>query len=180
MEQLSDYQEDILKSPDNNGWTNFPPYQGDDIEQPLESKEMKDLEEIHNCEIDMIARNSDVLGYNIDSKFIVWPERHNQAVKAKEFLDSGGDIAVLSEHFQQPAERIQEAIDEELSKDALLDDTLSKLPEGTKFRITPHAPLSAFSTDSIVRANPLISGSIFSTVSKTVLSIPKKLILPER
>ncbi len=118
--------------------------------------EMKNLEEIHNCEIDMIAENSDVLGYNIDSKFIIWPERRTQAVKAKEFLDSGGDMAVLSEQYGQPMERIQEAIEEELSKDELLDDILSKLPEGVKFRITPHAPQSAFSvanSERIVNEN---------------------------
>ena len=50
---------------------------------------MKNLEEIHDCEIDMVAENPDVLGHNIDSKFIIWPERRAQAIRAKEFLDSG-------------------------------------------------------------------------------------------
>jgi hypothetical protein len=113
--------------------------------KPDRFSEMKDLEEIHDREIEIIAENSDVLGYNIDSKFIIWPERQAQARKAKEYLDTGGSLAVLSEQFGQPAERIQEAIEGELSKDELLDDTLSKLPEGVKFRINPHAPQSAFS-----------------------------------
>ena len=111
----------------------------------VDSTEMKNPEEIHDCEIDMVAENPDVLGYNIDSKLIIWPERRAQAVKAKEFLDSGGDIAILSEQFGQPAERIREAISEELLKDEMLDDTLSKLPEGVKIRINPYAPQSAFS-----------------------------------
>ena len=113
--------------------------------KPDRFSEMKDLEEIHDREIEIVAENSDVLGYNIDSKFIIWPERQAQARKAKEYLDAGGSLAVLSEQFGQPAERIQEAIEGELSKDELLDDTLSKLPEGVKFRINPHAPQSAFS-----------------------------------
>lgn len=118
-----------------------------DSTKPEESSkftEMKNLEEIHNCEIDMVAENPDVLGYNIDSKLIIWPERRKQAIRAKEFLDSGGDIAVLSEQFGQPAGRIQEVIDEELLKDKMLDDMLSRLPEGVIFRITPHAPQSVF------------------------------------
>ena len=119
-----------------------------DSTKPEESSkftEMKNLEEIHNCEIDMVAENPDVLGYNIDSKLIICPERRKQAIRAKEFLDSGGDITVLSEQFGQPAGRIQEAIDEELLKDKMLDDMLSRLPEGVIFRINPHAPQSVFS-----------------------------------
>lgn len=119
-----------------------------DSTKPEESSkftEMKNLEEIHNCEIDMVAENPDVLGYNIDSKLIIWPERRKQAIRAKEFLDSGGDIAVLSEQFGLPAGRIQEAIDDELLKDEMLDDMLSRLPEGVIFRINPHAPQSVFS-----------------------------------
>jgi hypothetical protein len=119
-----------------------------DSTKPEESSkftEMKNLEEIHNCEIDMVAENPDVLGYNIDSKLIIWPERRKQAIRAKEFLDSGGDIAVLSEQFGLPAGRIQEAIDDELLKDKMLDDMLSRLPEGVIFRINPHAPQSVFS-----------------------------------
>ena len=108
-------------------------------------EEMTDPKEINECELKIISKNSDVLGYNIDSKLIVWPERRRQATEAKEFLDSGGDIAVLSTKFKQPAERIKKAIKEELSKEKLLDDTLARLPDGTKFRITPHAPMSAFS-----------------------------------
>ena len=130
-----------------------------DSTKPEESSkftEMKNLEEIHNCEIDMVAENPDVLGYNIDSKFIIWPERRKQAIRAKEFLDSGGDITVLSEQFGQPAGRIQEAIDEELLKDEMLDDMLSRLPKGVIFRITPHAPQSVFSvanSERIVNEN---------------------------
>lgn len=112
----------------------------------IDKSHVKDLEQIHDCEVKMVAENADVLGYNIDSKLIISPERRAQAIRAKEFLDSGGDITVLSEKFKQPAERIQEAIDEELSKDELLDDTLSKLPEGVKFRINPYSPSSAFTT----------------------------------
>ena len=95
-----------------------------DSTKPEESSkftEMKNLEEIHNCEIDMVAENPDVLGYNIDSKLIIWPERRKQAIRAKEFLDSGGDISVLSEQFGLPAGRMQEAIDDELLKDKMLD-----------------------------------------------------------
>lgn len=156
MERLNEHHEDIPQSSDSNGWSDFPPFRGDAVEQAPKNTEMKNLEEIHDCEIDMVAENPDVLGYNIDSKLIIWPERRAQATKAKEFLDSGGDIATLSEQLGQPAERIQEAISEELSKDELLDDTLSKLPEGVKFRITPHAPQSAFSvanSERIVNEN---------------------------
>ena len=156
MERLNEHLEDIPQSSDNNGWSDFPPFRGGAVEQSPKNMEMKNLEEIHDCEIDMVAENPDVLGYNIDSKLIIWPERRAQATKAKEFLDSGGDIATLSEQFGQPAELIQEAISEELSKDELLDDTLSKLPEGAKFRITPHAPQSAFSvanSERIVNKN---------------------------
>ena len=77
---------------------------------------MKNLEEIHNCEINMVTENPDVLGYNIDSKLIIWPERRAQAIKIKEFLDSGGDMDIISGQLGQPAERIREAIDEELLK----------------------------------------------------------------
>lgn len=122
-----------------------PPFIGHSFEKPPRFTEMKNLEQIHNREVGIVAENPDVLGYNIDSKLIIWPERRARAVKAKEFLDSGGDIAVLSEKFGQPAELIQEAISEVLSNDELLDDTLSKLPEGVKFRINPYAPQSVFS-----------------------------------
>ncbi|MBR0460940.1 hypothetical protein IJI91_03095 [Candidatus Saccharibacteria bacterium] len=116
-------------------------------------EEMTDPERILDYELEMISENPDVLGYNIDSKLIIWPERCAQTQKAKEFLDNGGDIQVLVEEFGQPAERIQEAIERELSKNKLLDDTLSRLPDGVKFRINPHAPLSAFSTANSMRIN---------------------------
>ena len=108
-------------------------------------EEMTDLERIRRRELEIVAENSDVLGYNIDSKLIIYPERRAQALKAKEFLDSGGDISVLSTQYGRSAKHIKEAIEDELFKDQLLDDTLAKLPSGTRFRINPHAPLSAFS-----------------------------------
>ena len=163
IEQLKNISETQPSDIDDGPWgkkyqESVPPFKGGEqmeVEKNDKSR-MKDLEQIHDCEIDMVAENPDVLGYNIDSKLIIWPERRAQAIKAKEFLDSGGDIAILSEQLGQPAERIQEAISEELSKDELLDDTLSKLPEGVKFRITPHAPQSAFSvanSERIVNEN---------------------------
>ena len=146
-------------------------------EKSLEYTEMKNLEEIHNREIDIIAENPDVLGYNIDSKLIIWPERRAQAIKAKEFLDSGGDITVLSEQYGQSVERIQEAMEEELSKDKLLDNTLSKLPEGIKFRITPHAPQSAFSvvnSERVINENGENRFRINSDVMTQVRKIREK------
>lgn len=140
----------------------------------LKNTEMRNLEEIHNCELDLIARNPDILGYNIDSKLIIWPERRTQATKVKEFLDSGGDITVLSEQLGQPAERIREAIDEELLKDKLLDDTLSRLPEGVSFRINPYAPQSAFSTansEKIVNEN----GETRYRINENVMSQVRKI-----
>lgn len=140
----------------------------------LKNTEMRNLEEIHNCELDLIARNPDILGYNIDSKLIIWPERRTQATKVKEFLDSGGDITVLSEQLGQPAERIREAIDEELLKDNLLDDTLLRLPEGVSFRINPYAPQSAFSTansEKIVNEN----GEIRYRINENVMSQVRKI-----
>lgn len=134
---------------------------------------MKDLKEIHNCEMEIIANNPDVLGYNFDNKYIIWPERRALAKRIKEFLNSGGDSSVLSEQFKQPAKRIQEAIDEELSKDELLDDVLSKMPEGVRFRINPHAPQSAFSvanSEKIVDENGKsrfrIDGDVMAQVKK--------------
>lgn len=144
MERLNKSQEDIPQS-SNDDWSEFSPSRGDIVEGLPKNTEMKNLEEIHNYEINMVAKNPDVLGYNIDSKLIIWPERRAQAIKVKEFLDSGGDINIISERLGQPAERIQEAINDEFLKDQLLDDTLAKLPEGVKLRVTPHAPQSAFS-----------------------------------
>ena len=140
----------------------------------LKNTEMRNLEEIHNCELDLIARNPDILGYNIDSKLIIWPERRTQATKVKEFLDSGGDITLLSEQLGQSAERIREAIDEELLKDRLLDDTLSRLPDGVSLRINPHAPQSAFSTansEKIVNEN----GEIRYRINENVMSQVRKI-----
>lgn len=51
-------------------------------EEPSKFTEMKNLEEIHACEIDMVAKNPDILDYNIDSKLIIWPEIRSQATKA--------------------------------------------------------------------------------------------------
>lgn len=133
MERLDKCREDVLQSSNYNDQSDFLPFMGDIVERSPKNTEMNNLEEIHNCEINMVAENSDVLGYNIDSKLIIWSERRAQATRIKEFLDSGGDIGIISERLGRPAERIQEAIDEELLKDQLLDDTLSKLPEGVKF-----------------------------------------------
>ena len=144
MERLNKSQEDIPQS-SNDDWSEFSPSRGDIVEGLPKNTEMKNLEEIHNYEINMVAKNPDVLGYNIDSKLIIWPERRAQAIKVKEFLDSGGDINIISERLGQPAGRIQEAINDELLKDQLLDDTLAKVPEWVKLRINPHAPQSAFS-----------------------------------
>ena len=123
----------------------FPPFQN--------PEEMTDLKQIHERELELVSQNSDVLGYNIDSKLIIWPERHTGAQKAKEFLDTGGDIAVLEKQYDQPATRILEAIDDELSKDKLLDETLAALPDGTRLRINPHAPASPFSIAEAVQAD---------------------------
>ena len=154
-----------------------PPFIGHSFEKPPRFTEMKNLEQIHNREVGIVAENPDVLGYNIDSKLIIWPERRARAVKAKEFLDSGGDISVLSEKFEQPAELIQEAISEVLSKDELLDSTLSKLPDGVKIRINPYAPQSVFSVVNSERTmdeNGEIRFHINSDVMAQVGKIRKK------
>lgn len=140
MERLNKCRADIPRSSNDDDRPDFPSFRGDIVEGLPKNTEMKNLEEIHNYEINMVAENPDVLGYNIDSKLIIWPERRAQAIKVREFLDSGGNIDIISERLGQPAERIQEAINDELLKDQLLDDTLAKLPEGVKLRITPHAP----------------------------------------
>lgn len=137
-------------------------------EKPSKTTEMKDLEEIHNCEIDMIAENPDVLGYNIDSKYIIWPKRYTEAKETESTCRRADgtyddiELAKVAKKYSEKLgeeitpERIKEIIEEELSKDELLNDTLSKLPEGVKFRITPHAPQSAFSvanSERIVNEN---------------------------
>ena len=91
MERLNKSREDIPQSSNDDDLSDFPPFRGDIVEGLPENTEMKNLEEIHNYEINMVAKNPDVLGYNIDSKLIIWPERRAQAIKVKEFLDSGGD-----------------------------------------------------------------------------------------
>lgn len=74
MERLNKSQEDIPQS-SNDDWSEFSPSRGDIVEGLPKNTEMKNLEEIHNYEINMVAKNPDVLGYNIDSKLIIWPER---------------------------------------------------------------------------------------------------------
>ena len=66
MEQLNKSNETMSQLPDSNGWSDFPPFMGDNVEQPSNFTEMTDLEEIHNLELDIVAKNSDVLGYNVD------------------------------------------------------------------------------------------------------------------
>ena len=185
MEQLSSHSEDASQPSREGGWSDFPPFVGDRPEQPRRPTEMKDLEEIHDCELDIIAKNSDVLGYNIDSKLIIWPERHKQAagIKGKCIGEDGeyddARVTATAREFSAmlgeeiTPERFVTAIEEELSKDKLLDDTLDKLPEGIRFRITPHAPQSAFSTVNSERIKNeagesrfRIDGDVMSQVEK--------------
>lgn len=58
MERLNERHENITQLPDNNGGPNFPPFKGDIIEQLPKSTEMKNPEEIHNCEIGMVAEKT--------------------------------------------------------------------------------------------------------------------------
>ena len=179
MERLNKCYEDIPQSSNDDDRPDFPQFRGDIVEGLPKNTEMKNLEEIHNYEINMVAENPDVLGYNIDSKLIIWPERRAQAIKVQEFLDSGGDINIISERLGQPAERIQEAINEELLKDQLLDDTLAKLPEGVKIRINPHATQSAFSvanSEKFVNEKGENRFHIDSDVMSQVRKIRKKLL----
>lgn len=149
-------------------------------------EKMTNLEEIHNCELKMVSENSDVLGYNIDSKLIIWPERHRQAERAREMcVGENGEyddtkVAVMAKKYsvkfgeEVTPERLKETIEEELSKDRLLDETLSKLPEGVKLRITPHAPQSAFSVANskrIVNEN----GENRFQIDKNVMSQVRKI-----
>lgn len=75
MERLNKCREDIPQSSNDDDWPDFLPVRGDIVEGLPKNTEMKNLEEIHNYEINMVAENPDVLGYNIDSKLIIWPER---------------------------------------------------------------------------------------------------------
>ena len=99
MERLNKCREDIPQPSNDDDRSDFPPFRGEIVEGLPKNTEMKNLEEIHNYEINMVAENPDVLGYNIDSKLIIWPERRAQAIKVKEFLDSGGDINIISERL---------------------------------------------------------------------------------
>lgn len=148
-------QEAQLSDTDDDPWgkryqESVPPFRGDkEMEtEEIDKSRMKDLAQIHACEIEMITKNPDVLGYNIDSKFIVWPERRKMVADFRR-----GDEKSLAERFGVSEERILEAVKEENSKADSLDDTLANLPEGTKFRINPHAPQSAF---SVVNSEPIV------------------------
>lgn len=122
----------------------------------LDETRVANLETIHRRELEIISENSDCLGYNIDSKYIIWPERYKEAKdveNACKMADGTYDYAELARVAKKYSEKldkeitpekIKEAMEGELSKDKLLDDTLANLPDGTRFRINPHAPQSAF------------------------------------
>ena len=175
IEQLKNIPEAQPPSIDDSPWgkkyqESAPPFKGgEQMEVKQNDKNrLRDLEQIHDCEIDMVAENPDVLGYNIDSKYIVWPKRYTEAkeventCKRADGTYDDAELARVAKKYSEElgeeiaSERIKEVIEEELSKDKLLDDTLSKLPEGVKFRITPHAPQSVFSvanSEKIVNKN---------------------------
>lgn len=128
---------------------------------PFENPEaMTDPNLIHARELEIVSEHPNTFGYNLESSSITDPQTRQLALTAKDILDSGSQfsdvISFLQHHLPHDETTIAKlshltedslhaAIDNELSKDQLLDDTLSKLPDGTKFRINPHAPLSPFS-----------------------------------
>ena len=130
---------------------------------------MTDPEQIHLRELEIISDHPAVMGYNIESGIIINPTTRAQALWAKNILNSGGQISdvtqIVCEQLRQNGasedkissitdERIQKAMEDELAKEKLLEDTLAQLPEGTKFRINPHAPLSPFSLPQATWQNP--------------------------
>lgn len=102
---------------------------------------MTNLEAVHNEEIDIVSKNSDVMGYNIDSKMMTWPAARKDALGLK----SSGDASKLAEKYGRPEGQVLLSANEELAKDRLLDETLAKLPDGMRFRLNPYSPMSAFS-----------------------------------
>ena len=141
---------------DDNPWgkkykENVPPFRGgkEMKTDKIDKSHMKDLVQIHDCEIKMVAKNPDVLGYNIDSKLIIWPERRKMVANFRP-----GDEKSLAERFGVSEERVLEAVKEENSKEDSLDGILANLPEGAKFRINPHASMSAF---SVANSEPIVN-----------------------
>ena len=155
-EQIRDEQQNAVE---------FRPYQN--------PEEMTDLEGIEDRELEIVAENSDVLGYNIDSKVIVNPERYAQATKAKEYLEAGGDMEILVAKYGQPAEEIRAAIDEELSKADDLDKVLNKLPEGVKLRVHPFGPISPFSIEKAVHRDE--EGNIVAHIDNEAIAQVQKM-----
>lgn len=139
-------------------------------EAPFQSPDaMTNPEQIRQRELEIVSDHPDVMGYNIESGTIINPTTRAQALWAKNILDSGGQISdvtqMVCEQLRQEGasedkisnitdERIQKAMEDELAKEELLDDTLAQLPDGAKFRINPHAPLSPFSLPQATWQNP--------------------------
>ncbi len=125
-----------------------------ELEPSKNMEKMTDLGEIEACELEIVNEFSDVVGYNIDSKLIINPQRYALATEINEVLKRGNaeEIKGLEESFGQPEERIREAIDEELSKDGYLDKILEELSKTKepKLRVHPFGPSSPFSIDKAV------------------------------
>ena len=159
MERIGEGYEEAsqLFNPDDGPWgrkyqESVPTFRGGEMEtEKIDKTHMKDLEQIHDCEIEMIVRNPDVLGYNIDSKYFIRADRKKEV---EEF--SFGDEKELSKKYGVSEELVLKAIEEERLKERLLDDVLAKLPEDCKFRINPHAPWSDF---SVANSEPIMNES---------------------
>lgn len=125
-----------------------------ELESSQNTERMTDLGEIEARELEIVNEYPDVVGYNIDSKLIINPQRHALAIEVNEVLkrDDAEEIKGLEESFEQPVERIREAIDEELSKDGHLDRILEELSKTKepKLRVHPFGPSSPFSIDKAV------------------------------
>ena len=109
-------------------------------------------------ELGEVVRDPEHIGLNFDSAHIVSPNVRRRALAAENYLASGGTLKDLAARYSTPdhpitPEKVQLAIQAELSKPARLARELSELPAGAKFRIHPDGPQSPFSVTECIHAD---------------------------
>lgn len=146
-------------------------FAGEITPEPELGEEVTDLTEIHESEMYLLEKYPDSAGYNIDSKYIIDPERYAECLEAEGILDSGDEAAIagLVTKYGVPVEKIRQAISEEMVKNSNLDEALKHLSKTKVLRITPHAPNSPFSVAQSRQADGSIS--ISSLVMKQIKKI---------
>lgn len=115
-------------------------------------------EVIRARELGEVVRDPEHIGLNFDSAHIVSPNVRRRALAAKNYLASGGTLKDLAARYSTPdhpitSEKVQLAIQAELSKPARLARELSELPTGAKFRIHPDGPQSPFNVTKCIHAD---------------------------